>query len=149
MLSHCQTQNLLPRVSFYFPPISAFEIIPVALQLWAQTFSARPLQTGSVGDGAHPGPPSPGKVTAWIIGTNQVNACLEKKSLSAQRGVGLTHRGTAQGLNSPTIDPVNPQRVTDSHHPPALSLWSICKKKKKKVRDKDREIERGGGERGR
>lgn len=54
-------------------------------------------------------------------------------------------RGSAQGPKSPTIDPVNPQRVTVIIYLHSLSLANMQKKKqKKKVRDKEkRRRERG------
>lgn len=131
--------SFIPHHHHHHLSISAFEIIPTAYsyerRLLVHVRSRREV-CGGGGDGAHPGPPSPGKVTAWIIGTNQVTACIESEP---QRRAGLTHGGSGPGLLVSYNGVLSVGRMCDSRRRrclPARALFGQYAKKKRKEKIK-------------
>lgn len=99
-----------------------------------------------MGDGAHPGPRSPGKVTARIIGTNQAVACIERMLLYLHRRNGVDPQRQRPRPRLPSNESANPQHLTVVYqHRPSLVNMQKKKKKKKDKRKKSEMKKKGGG----
>lgn len=152
-------QTCFPRV-FHSPSstphpsflVSAFQMIPTAYSYERRLLArvrrrreARGTGAGVEEGGAHPGPRSPGKVTAWIIGTNQVTACIERMSLWARR---MERRWPIEvapkALNSPTMYSVNPASGTVIIQQRSGSLVNMQGRRRRKSKGKKKETGRVG-----
>lgn len=149
MLSLCQTQKTLSPFLLFLSFVYAFQIIPTAQsykrRLLVHVRSRREVCVGKGiggGEGVHPGPPSPGKVTAWIIGTNQVAAWIERMLLSAlQRNSADPQRQCPRPF--PSFSRFCQSSLCDSRHLAAQSLFGQHAKMRRKLKIDGRRQRRG------